>query len=247
MDGNPTYLGFDLTPEAALALLEWQAEMGADEPMLDAPVDRFDMPEPVEAARPAPIQTPATRPAAAAPAAASRAPEDNPLEALVAEATMTGGEGARRITVSGDATDLALGIDRLDRALRGRTSLTAIAQEKDGAFAMETLRLANPQLTADGKGSFAAGALDAALNLDVPDLGALGAGLQGSLRASATATERSGVRVIEATGTAGKLDALEERLGAYGIQELCRSGRIALERGFKTLAPPHLKEHAPAE
>ena len=24
-------------------------------------------------------------------------------------------------------------------------------------------------------------------------------------------------------------------------------GRIALERGFKTLAPPHLKEHAPAE
>ena len=48
--------------------------------------------------------------------------------------------------------------------------------------------------------------------------------------------------VIEASGTAGKLDALEERLAAYGIQELCRSGRIALERGFKTLAPPNLKE-----
>ena len=47
--------------------------------------------------------------------------------------------------------------------------------------------------------------------------------------------------MIEATGSAAKLDALEERLGAYGIQELCRSGRIALERGFKTLAPPHLK------
>jgi acetolactate synthase-1/3 small subunit len=47
--------------------------------------------------------------------------------------------------------------------------------------------------------------------------------------------------VIEASGTAGKLDALEERLAAYGIQELCRSGRIALERGFKTLAPPNLK------
>ncbi len=48
--------------------------------------------------------------------------------------------------------------------------------------------------------------------------------------------------VVEASGPAGKLDALEERLGAYGIQELCRSGRIALERGFKTLAPPNLKE-----
>jgi acetolactate synthase-1/3 small subunit len=47
--------------------------------------------------------------------------------------------------------------------------------------------------------------------------------------------------VVEASGTAGKLDALEERLEAFGIQELCRSGRIALERGFKTLAPPNLK------
>ena len=53
--------------------------------------------------------------------------------------------------------------------------------------------------------------------------------------------------MIEATGTAAKLDTLEERLAGYGIQELCRSGRIALERGFKTLAPPHLKEHAPVE
>ncbi len=47
--------------------------------------------------------------------------------------------------------------------------------------------------------------------------------------------------VVEASGTAGKLDALEERLRAFGIQEVCRSGRIALERGFKTLAPPNLK------
>jgi acetolactate synthase-1/3 small subunit len=47
--------------------------------------------------------------------------------------------------------------------------------------------------------------------------------------------------MIEATGTAAKLDALEERLVGFGITELCRSGAIALERGFKTLAPPHLK------
>jgi acetolactate synthase-1/3 small subunit len=48
--------------------------------------------------------------------------------------------------------------------------------------------------------------------------------------------------MIEATGSAAKLDALEERLHAFGITELCRSGAIALERGFRTLAPPHLKE-----
>jgi len=47
--------------------------------------------------------------------------------------------------------------------------------------------------------------------------------------------------MVEASGPAGKLDALEERLAHFGIQELCRSGRIALERGFKTLAPPNLK------
>jgi acetolactate synthase I/III small subunit len=47
--------------------------------------------------------------------------------------------------------------------------------------------------------------------------------------------------VVEASGNAGKLDALEERLQRFEIQEVCRSGRIALERGFKTLAPPSLK------
>lgn len=40
---RPTYLGQALDAETALALLEWQAEMGVDEPMLDAPVDRFDL------------------------------------------------------------------------------------------------------------------------------------------------------------------------------------------------------------
>jgi acetolactate synthase I/III small subunit len=47
--------------------------------------------------------------------------------------------------------------------------------------------------------------------------------------------------VVEVSGTAAKLDAFEDRIRPYGIQELCRGGRIALERGFKTLAPPNLK------
>ncbi len=41
--------------------------------------------------------------------------------------------------------------------------------------------------------------------------------------------------MIEATGTPDKLDALEENLRPYGIVELCRTGRIALERGQKSL------------
>lgn len=59
----------DLSYWDALAALEWQVELGADEAMLDAPLDRFDLPAPVAApkpavppkaaARPAPIQQPA--------------------------------------------------------------------------------------------------------------------------------------------------------------------------------------------
>ena len=57
MTADPTYRGFALDAETALALLQWQAELGADEPCLDAALDRYDLPDRVEPA-----------PAAAAPA-----------------------------------------------------------------------------------------------------------------------------------------------------------------------------------
>lgn len=55
MTADPTYRGFALDAQTALALLAWQAELGADEPCLDAPLDRYDLPERVAApANPAP-------------------------------------------------------------------------------------------------------------------------------------------------------------------------------------------------
>ncbi len=39
--------------------------------------------------------------------------------------------------------------------------------------------------------------------------------------------------IIEATGDAGKIDAIQESLRPYGIIELVRTGKIALTRGFK--------------
>lgn len=45
MTADPTYRGFALDAETALALLQWQAELGADEPCLDDPLDRYDLPE----------------------------------------------------------------------------------------------------------------------------------------------------------------------------------------------------------
>lgn len=59
MTADPTYRGFALDAETALALLQWQAELGADEPCLDAPLDRYDQPAPAPAPGPA---APAPRP-----------------------------------------------------------------------------------------------------------------------------------------------------------------------------------------
>ena len=88
----------DLDPGAALALLEWQAEMGADEPVLDAPVDRFQMSD-----RPAP----AAAPSAPAPAAPPPADADTDSDALVAEA-------GRLAAGAATLTDLAEAQERFD-------------------------------------------------------------------------------------------------------------------------------------
>ncbi len=38
---------------------------------------------------------------------------------------------------------------------------------------------------------------------------------------------------IEATGSADKLEAMEDLFRAYGIKELARTGKIALSRGSR--------------
>ena len=60
MTADPIWRGFALDAETALALLDWQREMGVDEPMLDAPVDRYaEIARPPAPARPAaPAQPP---------------------------------------------------------------------------------------------------------------------------------------------------------------------------------------------
>ena len=64
MDGA-TYQGIALDGDAALALLEWQIEMGADVPVMDEPVDRFELPARVTAPDlpPIAVQAPAAAPA----------------------------------------------------------------------------------------------------------------------------------------------------------------------------------------
>ncbi|WP_299362343.1 translocation/assembly module TamB domain-containing protein [uncultured Paracoccus sp.] len=124
---------------------------------------------------------------------------------LTAEAVLSGASGARRVAINGEATDLVLGISELDGALQGVTNLTVLAQQQDGAFQLQELRLANPQITVDGEGSLARGAVDARFDLAMPDISVLGRGWSGGLRAQATVTERDGTRHLDLTGTGNDL------------------------------------------
>ena len=50
----------DLGYHDALAMLDWQIELGADEAILDAPVDRFDLSDAAHAAQ-GPVAPPPSR------------------------------------------------------------------------------------------------------------------------------------------------------------------------------------------
>mgnify|MGYP000962045235 CR=1 FL=1 len=66
MTADPTWRDVALDAATALALLEWQREMGVDEAILDAPLDRFaeSIRPSAAAADPAPVAAPTLPPAA---------------------------------------------------------------------------------------------------------------------------------------------------------------------------------------
>ncbi|MBU3029044.1 translocation/assembly module TamB domain-containing protein [Paracoccus marinaquae] len=120
---------------------------------------------------------------------------------LEAEAKLSGATGQRRLSVSGEASDLRIGIEALDGALQGRTSLALVAGEAEGGYQVETFQLSNPQLRAEAEGSFAPGALDAVADFEITDLSALKAGWSGDLAARARLSEEDGTRFIDLDGT----------------------------------------------
>lgn len=139
-----------------------------------------------------------------------------------AEARLTGPAGLRRLTLDGEAADLRIGIEALDRALEGMTTLTAILGESEEGYQLETFRLSNPQLTAQGQGAFVEGAIDAVAQLAVPDLAVLRPEWSGSLQAEAEVTEEDGRRVIDLTGEGTNLN-----FGQAGVGEAL-TGRTLL-------------------
>ncbi|MBK4218023.1 uracil-DNA glycosylase [Paracoccus caeni] len=103
MDSNPTYQGIDIDADTALALLEWQGEMGVDEPILDMPVDRFEIaarPK-AETAPPLPLELQAPTPArpVADPA------EDAAAHVATAEALAAGAETLDQLAAAQEGFD----------------------------------------------------------------------------------------------------------------------------------------------
>lgn len=92
-----TWHGTELDGPAALELLAWQAEMGATEAMLDAPVDRFGLPgraDPTGLVPALPLESPPPEPAPVAAGAAPLrldVPEDGLADALAQAERLAGG------------------------------------------------------------------------------------------------------------------------------------------------------------
>ena len=94
MESDLTWRGVEIDGWTALALLEWQRELGVDEPMLDAPLDRTDLPPPPkpapETAKPEVAKAEAPKPDTAKPVPVAAAPVAAPKPALAAPAAGTG-------------------------------------------------------------------------------------------------------------------------------------------------------------
>ncbi|SMO74586.1 translocation/assembly module TamB domain-containing protein [Paracoccus laeviglucosivorans] len=120
--------------------------------------------------------------------------------AINTDAHLTGASGARKVVLNGDARDLVVGMPEIDGAFKGETKLLVELLETNGTYDLQKFDLSNPQLQADGTGSFSPTELDGQLNVAMPDLAVLGRGFSGGLTAQATATRADGARKIKVTG-----------------------------------------------
>ncbi|MFC2970402.1 uracil-DNA glycosylase [Acidimangrovimonas pyrenivorans] len=122
--GRDSEIDFD----TALALLDWQVELGADEAIGDAPVNRYELPQKAEAPRPA------QAPAGTAPAPAGAAPMPAPAQAEGPDAVEVAREAAARAP---DLDALRAAIEAFDLCeLKKGAKTTVFADGRPGARVM---------------------------------------------------------------------------------------------------------------
>lgn len=124
---------------------------------------------------------------------------------LAVEAALQQTGEVSRFDISGEGSDLAVGIPEADGLLAGETTLAFVGSLLDGAVTLETARIGNAQVSLDASGRYEAGASDLRAAVNLPNLAVLGGGYRGRLAAEARVTERGPVRRLELTGTGNGL------------------------------------------
>lgn len=119
---------------------------------------------------------------------------------MEADISISGPAVERQLLLDARAMDLALGIEPLDRALRGKTGLILVADQVEDGFAIRNFQLDNPQITADAQGEFSDGVADATAKVAMPDLSAIMPDWGGGFSADVKLSEVAGKRMIELTG-----------------------------------------------
>lgn len=147
--------------------------------------------------------------------------------AVQTRAHLTGPQGGRKLALDGKAQDLALGRPEVDGAFKGETALVIQLLESAGSYQLQQFSLQNPQLDAQGKGSFSMQALDGELSVAMPDLSVLGRGFSGGIDLRGNASRQGAARRIELTGTGTELRFGQQSVdGALtGVTDLRLSAR----------------------
>ncbi|AUH33201.1 translocation/assembly module TamB domain-containing protein [Paracoccus tegillarcae] len=124
-------------------------------------------------------------------------------------------DGSRLLDITGSGQDLSLGQSQVDGALTGETRLTMRGTEKDGVLTIDQAHILNDQAEITAEGVVGGDQTNFSGHIDFKQLAALGAGLQGSLVADASAVAGSdGAIQVDVTGTGRDLAMGQQDLDA---------------------------------
>ncbi|MBM3611831.1 MAG: hypothetical protein FJX19_02505, partial [Alphaproteobacteria bacterium] len=128
--------------------------------------------------------------------------------ALALRARIANAGGTDRLTLEGEARDIALGTSVLDPLLSGTTILALEAEREDGALRLESLRLAGPRFTAEASGTRQGALSRIEMTARLADLGVILPDIPGEISLRGAIDEWNGTATVNlfARGPAG-LDA----------------------------------------
>lgn len=137
--------------------------------------------------------------------------------------------GAGHLSLTGAATDLALGQREADRLMRGKTALALEATRAGSRARIDGLTLQNPQLSAKVEGQVAGGVRKLAISARLADLALVAPGFPGPLTVSGTVDEAgSGYAIdLSAAGPGGLKTAVKGSVSAdFASADLAAQGGV---------------------